>query len=47
MRDHLIAKDFKDCMLMVEYADLLYLLPAAPSPPGTERSRRRHDFFTR
>jgi hypothetical protein len=23
MRDHLIAKDFKDCTLMVEYADLL------------------------
>jgi hypothetical protein len=24
MRDHLIVKDFKDCTLMVEYADLLY-----------------------
>jgi hypothetical protein len=24
MRDHLIAKDFKDCMLMAEYVDLLY-----------------------
>jgi hypothetical protein len=24
MRDHLIAKDFKDCTKMVEYADLLY-----------------------
>jgi hypothetical protein len=24
MRDHLIAKDFKDCTLMAEYADLLY-----------------------
>jgi hypothetical protein len=24
MRDHLIAKDFKDCTMMAEYADLLY-----------------------
>jgi hypothetical protein len=24
MRDHLIAKDFKDCTLMAEYADLLH-----------------------
>jgi hypothetical protein len=24
MRDHLIAKDFKDCTKMAEYADLLY-----------------------
>jgi hypothetical protein len=24
MRDHLIAKDFKDCTLMAEYADPLY-----------------------
>ncbi len=24
MRDHLIAKDFKDCTMSAEYADLLY-----------------------
>ncbi len=24
MRGHLISKDFKDCTLMLEYADLLY-----------------------
>ncbi len=24
MRDHLIAKEFKDCTKMAEYADLLY-----------------------
>jgi hypothetical protein len=41
MRDHLIAKDFKDCTMIAEYSDLLYSSrAAAPSPPLTQNTRR-------